>query len=80
MSIYCAIVSRNSSPSRAADPTRRTVEQKNWSIVRQLVGYGRYDGQQACDRLQRFYDVVRLSTNFFQPSMKLVSKELQIQH
>ena len=51
------------------------VEQKNWSIVRQLVGYGRYDGQQACDRLQRLYDVVRLYTNFFQPSMKLVSKE-----
>ena len=51
------------------------VEQKNWSIVRQLVGYGRYAGQQACDRLQRLYDVVRLYTNFFQPSMKLVSKE-----
>jgi hypothetical protein len=51
------------------------VEQKNWSIVRQLVGNGSYDGQQACDRLQRLYDVVRLYTNFFQPSMKLVSKE-----
>ena len=51
------------------------VEQKNWSIVRQLVGYGRYEGQQACDALQRLYDVVRLYTNFFQPSMKLVSKE-----
>ncbi len=51
------------------------VEQKNWSIVRQLVGYDRYEGQQACDALQRLYEVVRLYTNFFQPSMKLLSKE-----
>jgi len=51
------------------------VEQKNWSIVRQLVGYDRYEGQQACDALQRLYEVVRLYTNVFQPSMKLVSKE-----
>ncbi len=51
------------------------VEQKNWSIVRQLVGYARDVGQPACDRLQRLYEVVRLYTNFFQPSMKLVSKE-----
>jgi hypothetical protein len=51
------------------------VEQKNWSIVRQLVGYARYEGQQACDMLQRLYEVVRLYINFFQPSMKLVSKE-----
>lgn len=51
------------------------VEQKNWSIVRQLVGYDRYEGQPACEALQCLYDVVRLYTNFFQPSMKLLSKE-----
>ena len=51
------------------------VEQKNWSIVRQLVGYARYEGHLACDALQRLYDVVRLYINFFQPSMKLLSKE-----
>src|SRR5438067_13884545 len=39
------------------------VEQKNWSIVRQLVGYGRYEGQAACDALQRLYEVVRLYIN-----------------
>ncbi len=51
------------------------VEQKNWSIVRQLVGYERYESASACEALQALYQVVRLYTNFFQPSMKLVSKE-----
>jgi hypothetical protein len=51
------------------------VEQKNWSIVRHLVGYGRYEGAAACEALGRLYEVVRLYVNFFQPSMKLVSKE-----
>jgi hypothetical protein len=51
------------------------VEQKNWSIVRHLVGYGRYEGTAACEALERLYEVVRLYVNFFQPSMKLVSKE-----
>jgi hypothetical protein len=51
------------------------VEQKNWSIVRQTVGYDRYEGQPACDALAALYEVVRLYTNFFQPSMKLHSKE-----
>ena len=51
------------------------VEQKNWSIVRQTVGYDRYEGQRACEALAALYEVVRLYTNFFQPSMKLQSKE-----
>ncbi|HXX78519.1 MAG TPA: DDE-type integrase/transposase/recombinase [Ktedonobacteraceae bacterium] len=51
------------------------VEQKNWSIVRQTVGYDRYESQDACDALAALYEVVRLYTNFFQPSMKLHSKE-----
>ncbi len=51
------------------------VEQKNWSIVRHLVGYGRYEGAAACEALERLYEVARLYVNFFQPSMKLVSKE-----
>jgi hypothetical protein len=51
------------------------VEQKNWSLVRHLVGYGRYEGAAACEALERLYEVVRLYVNFFQPSMKLVSKE-----
>ena len=51
------------------------VEQKNWSIVRQTVGYDRSEGQRACDALAALYEVVRLYTNFFQPNMKLQSKE-----
>jgi len=51
------------------------VEQKNWSIVRQVVGYDRFEGQRACEALAALYEVVRLYTNFFQPCMKLQSKE-----
>lgn len=51
------------------------VEQKNWSIVRQLVGYERYESASACEALAALYEVVRLYVNFFQPSLKLVSKE-----
>lgn len=51
------------------------VEQKNWSIVRQAVGYDRYEGEVAYEALAALYVVVRLYTNFFQPSMKLLSKE-----
>jgi hypothetical protein len=51
------------------------VEQKNWSIVRQLVGYERYESLSAYEALCALYEVVRLYTNFFQPSMKLVAKE-----
>ena len=51
------------------------VEQKNWSVVRHLVGYDRFEGQVAWDALQDLYEVLRLYINFFQPSMKLLSKE-----
>lgn len=51
------------------------VEQKNWSIVRQLVGYERYESASAFEALAALYELVRLYVNFFQPSLKLVSKE-----
>ena len=50
------------------------VEQKNGNVVRRLVGYDRYDSKAAFARLGRVYDLVRLYINFFQPTMKLVSK------
>jgi hypothetical protein len=50
------------------------VEQKNWSVVRRLVGYDRYSSRAALDVLNRIYDLLRLYVNFFQPVMKLVSK------
>lgn len=51
------------------------VEQKNGTVVRQLVGYDRYEGQQAYRQLTELYRAVRLYINFFQPSMKLIAKE-----
>jgi len=50
------------------------VEQKNGNVVRRLVGYDRYTSKAAYQCLERLYDGVRLYMNFFQPTMKLVSK------
>jgi hypothetical protein len=51
------------------------VEQKNWSVVRKLVGYGRYESEAALAQLNRVYDLLRIWTNFWQPSLKLIAKE-----
>jgi hypothetical protein len=50
------------------------VEQKNGNIVRRLVGYDRYTSKAAYACLERVYRLVRLYINFFQPTMKLISK------
>jgi hypothetical protein len=50
------------------------VEQKNWAVVRQLIGYDRYEGAEACAVLQTIYDDYRVYVNFFQPVRKLVEK------
>jgi hypothetical protein len=50
------------------------VEQKNWSVVRRLIGYDRYNSRAAFAALNRVYDPLRLYVNFFQPVMKLVTK------
>jgi len=51
------------------------IEQKNWSVVRRTIGYDRYEGPAATQALNAVYDLLRLWVNFFQPSMKLRSKE-----
>jgi len=51
------------------------VEQKNWSVVRKLIGYGRYESEAALVQLNRVYDLLRIWTNFWQPSLKLIAKE-----
>jgi hypothetical protein len=51
------------------------VEQKNGSVVRRLVGYDRYEGVEAWRALAAVYRVLRLYLNFFQPSLKLASKQ-----
>lgn len=50
------------------------IEQKNYTVVRQTVGYFRYDTQQELVLLNSLYGVSRLYTNFFQPQMKLLEK------
>ena len=53
------------------------VEQKNYSVVRRAVGYQRFDTDEQLHLLNQLYEVLDLYTNFFQPSMKLKSKERQ---
>ena len=50
------------------------VEQKNWSVVRRLVGYGRYTSRPSLRHLERVYGLVGQYVNFFQPVMKLRHK------
>lgn len=51
------------------------VEEKNGSIVRRLVGYDRFEGIDAYNALSELYATLRLYVNFFQPSLKLISKK-----
>ena len=50
------------------------IEQKNGSVVRRLVGYGRLEGAASAAALGVLHDAARLYVNFFQPSFKLKSK------
>ncbi len=51
------------------------IEQKNWTAIRQTVGYDRYEGPVAYALLAAVYEPLRLYINFFQPVMVLVRKE-----
>ena len=51
------------------------IEQKNGSVVRRLVGYGRLEGATAAEALGKLHEAARLYVNYFQPSFKLKSKE-----
>lgn len=50
------------------------VEQKNWSVIRRLVGYGRYDSPAQVKLLNQLFASYRLYVNFFLPIVKLISK------
>lgn len=61
-------------PSRKND--NAYVEQKNWTHVRKIFGYLRYDTQKEIAAINDLYrNELRLYKNFFQPVMKLKSKE-----
>jgi hypothetical protein len=50
------------------------VEQKNWTTVRQLVGYLRYDTEAELVLLNRIWQQQSLIGNHFYPQQKLISK------
>lgn len=72
---YCRTHGLEQTRSRAYRKNDQAwVEQKNGSIVRRLVGYGRLSGLPATRALAQLYNASRLYVNFFQPSFKLKSK------
>ncbi|MCL5735432.1 MAG: DDE-type integrase/transposase/recombinase [Actinobacteria bacterium] len=78
LSRYCqheGITFTRSRPYRKNDSY--FVEQKNWTVVRQSVGYARYDTEEELALLGEIYGKLRLLTNFFWPQMKLVKKTRQ---
>ena len=50
------------------------VEQKNWMVIRRVIGYERFSSKAAFQALQDIYTLLRLYINFFQPVSKLVTK------
>jgi hypothetical protein len=51
------------------------VEQKNWSVVRHVIGYDRLESQEQHALLVSIYRDLRLYVNFFQPVLKLIAKQ-----
>lgn len=63
-----------SRPNRKND--NAYIEQKNWTHVRKVFGYLRYDTYEELMIINNLYhNELRLYKNFFQPVMKLASKE-----
>lgn len=51
------------------------IEQKNWTHVRKVLGYSRFDSPEEISLINSLYrNELRLYKNFFQPSMKLKAK------
>lgn len=50
------------------------VEQKNWTHVRQLLGYQRIEDPKLVDTINRLYEAWGIYQNFFSATQKLVSK------
>jgi transposase InsO family protein len=52
------------------------IEQKNWTHVRKLLGWDRYDSPEALAALNDLYrNELRLMMNLFQPTVKLAAKK-----
>ena len=53
------------------------VEQKNWAVVRTVVGYHRYDTAAELLLLNEIWQLQSKLTNYFYPQQKLISKVRQ---
>jgi hypothetical protein len=51
------------------------IEQKNWTHVRKILGYVRYDTPEAVAAINDVYTDLRLLQNLFLPCVKLITKE-----
>ncbi|KKS79253.1 MAG: hypothetical protein UV54_C0038G0010 [Candidatus Beckwithbacteria bacterium GW2011_GWA2_43_10] len=51
------------------------VEQKNYSVVRRVIGYARFDTDEQLNLINQIYSCLRLYINFCLPVMKLIRKE-----
>jgi len=51
------------------------VEQKNYTVLRRFIGYARYDTDEQLQIIREILKLVELYVNFFQPVLKLKSKE-----
>jgi hypothetical protein len=74
---YCrerGIVFTRSRPYMKKDNAH--IEQKNWPLVRKVLGYDRFDTARQLALINDLYDnELRLYLNFLQPSQKLAAKE-----
>lgn len=50
------------------------IEQKNWDVVRKMIGYGKFDTYEQLDIIKRAESLLAFYQNYFQPSQKLISK------
>ncbi len=51
------------------------IEQKNWDIVRKMIGYGRFETHQQLNLIERIHSLLSFYQNYFQPSRKLIKKQ-----
>ena len=75
MKAYCDsenLVFTRSRPNTSNDGCH--IEQKNWSVIRQTIGYARFENPEALPIFHRIYLTPSLINNFFLPSAKLLRK------
>jgi len=56
------------------------VEERNYSVVRQIIGYDRFDGKEATSQMNRIYALLHGYINYYLPAFKLVGKQREGAH